>query len=181
MKKSRIILICMTLFAVCFAVGANSSKAEAQDYDLDQGATFAFNTSGAWKKINSGVYSGSNSTGISYTNYSGDIQYAQVTADTKSIQAAYVVNDRIFEFEGIYSPNESYFYENSKIWSFNIQKVNGLMPVYKTTVAISEGPYGTALFVKANRSIVPNWIALPNVENMSKVIIEPAYISLNVQ
>ena len=182
MKKSRIILICMTLFAVCFAVGANSSKAEAQSFDLDQGATFTFNANGAWKRINSGVYNGSNSTGMSYADYSGEVQYAHVTADTNSIQAAYVVKDRIFDFVGTYSPAESYFNGDTKIWSFNIEKVNGLAPVYKTTMAINEGLYGgTVLFVRANRSIVPNWTVLPNVENMSKVIIEPSYISLNLQ
>ncbi|MCA5011944.1 MULTISPECIES: hypothetical protein [unclassified Enterococcus] len=179
MKKSNIVLFFVSMMAICFAVVGTSSSAEASEYDLNQGATFTFNSEGEWKRIYSGVFSGTSATGFSYADYSGEIQYAHVTANTQKIQAAYVVKDRIFDFEGTYSPRESYFNGNTKIWAFNIQRVNGLTPVYKTTMAVTEGlPGGTVLHVKADRAPVPNWAALPNIDSMSKVQITGTYISI---
>ncbi|MFD1899369.1 hypothetical protein [Enterococcus termitis] len=179
MKKERLTLFVLTLAAAGMAIIGSGSIAEASEFDLNQGATFTFNENGQWNRINSGVFSGNSTTGFSYTDYSGTIQYAQVTANTKNIQAAYVVKDRIFDFEGTYSPSESYFNGNTKIWSFNIQRVNGLTPVYKTKLAVTEGlPGGTVLHVKADRPLVPNWSVLPTIDSMSKVEIQGSYISI---
>lgn len=181
MKKRKVILFTIALITMLFASIVNSQKSEAaQEIDMNNGAVFTFDSSGAWKRIYSGVYM-FEAGRYGYDDYSGEIQYAQATANSRSIQAAYVVKDRIFDFVGTYSPSESYFNGDTKIWAYNVTQVNGLTPVFKTTVSITQGAYGTSLFVKANRSIVPNWAALPNVGNMSKVTIEPAYISMNLQ
>lgn len=166
----------MALVAVLFASVAHSSKSEAaESFDLDKGVTFTFDSAGNWKNIYSGVFE-SQKIG-DYTNY----QYVEATADSRNIQAAYVVKDRIFDFVGTYSPSESYFSEFTKIWTYRVNQVNGLAPVYITTVSIEQSALGTTLSVKADRSIVPNWSALPNVENMSKVMIYPGRFSLKVK
>ncbi|MGX7263032.1 hypothetical protein ACWOEF_03510 [Enterococcus crotali] len=185
MKLKKGVLFCMALVAVLFASVAYSSKSEAaESFDLDKGATFTFDSAGNWKNIYSGVFESQkigDYTSYQYVDYSGQVQYVEATADSRNIQAAYVVKDRIFDFVGTYSPSESYFSEFTKIWTYRVNQVNGLAPVYITTVSIEQGALGTTLSVKADRSIVPNWSALPNVENMSKVMIYPGRLSLKVK
>ncbi|MGX7148383.1 hypothetical protein [Enterococcus ureasiticus] len=184
MKKRKISLGFVVLVAMCLGFVLNGYETEAAEINMNRGTTFVMDPSGSSKKIYSGVYETINSSkGLyRYDSYTGEAQFAYANASTKNIQAAYIVNERMFNFEGTYSPKESYFNGKSKIWVYNIQKVNGLTPVYKTSVKILEGlPGGTVLSIRADQGLVPNWVGLPNIDSMSKVLIESASISVKVQ
>lgn len=113
------------------------------------------------------------------TSYSGSFSSFDAQANLRSIKLVYTINGMTFTMEGtIVAPTMPF---DGQLLSYKINKVNGRQPVFDTRVTVNNTPtVGRQVSLYTRNSIVPNWGALPNVQNYSKLVIYGGLISVIV-
>ncbi|OQO72567.1 hypothetical protein BH746_11735 [Enterococcus faecalis] len=165
------------LLGTLIVIGATIStqKVEASEQNFSKGVILTAKKKEEINRINSFVFAESLNGG---TSYKGKIENFYAKADLKNINLSYSVNGRIFKMSG-HMLNASIPYDG-QLLVYAIDKVDGRKNVYKTKAILSKfSSRGRVIGLSTEEAgIVPNWGALPNLQNYSKLSIDGAELSV---